>query len=122
MRFKINEIMSNIYGITSKEDYKRIDNMITYIRSYEFGSDKETEKISLDILYMIEDGINNGQSLDEIIGMDDKEFVDEIFKNFKDKSTFGYIIIGACGLIIGFYTLMNYFNFYGFAKPLTFFT
>lgn len=88
MKKDILNILNKLETICEKEDYNRIHNIITYIKSYGFERYSDTEKISLDILYMLEDGIKKGKSVDEIIGDNDKEFVDEIFKNIKKKRYF----------------------------------
>lgn len=88
MKKDILNILNKLETIFEKEDYNRIHNIITYIKSYGFERYSDTEKISLDILYMLEDGIKKGKSVDEIIGDNDKEFVDEIFKNIKKKRYF----------------------------------
>lgn len=70
--------------IRPKEEVDRIKDMLNYIRTSKYPK-KVNENVVLDVLILINDGFENGQSLDEIIGNDDKKFIDEIFLNLNEK-------------------------------------
>lgn len=87
----------------TKDEYKRIADMLIYIRTFNYNK-KINEKVVLDVLTILNDGFENGQTLDEIIGFDDKYFIDEIYMSLNKKpyKIFSPKIIGNIILLIFF--------------------
>lgn len=79
--------------LLTEQENERFTNLCVYIRGG-FYSKKIQDKLILDIGVMIRDGKLNEQTLDQIIGSDDRKFVDEIFKNCGYKKSYKEIIFG----------------------------
>lgn len=65
-------------------ELKRIDNIILFIRSSDYSS-KVQEELLYDILIMLKEAKERGNSIDEVIGSDEKIFLEEVFKNIPHK-------------------------------------
>lgn len=81
---KNNDIRKNFSKIFDKDELKRIDNIILYIRSSEYASNIQ-EEILYDVLIMLKDAKDRGDSIDNTIGDNDEKFLKEIFKNISQK-------------------------------------
>lgn len=79
-----NDLVKSFSNLFSKEDLKRIDDIILYIRSSDYTS-KVQEELLYDILIMLQDAKQDGKSIDDVIGSDDRLFLEEIFKNIPHK-------------------------------------
>lgn len=79
-----NDLIKNFSNFFSKDELKRIDDIILYIRSSDYSS-KVQEELLYDILIMLKDAKQDGKSIDEVIGSDDRIFLEEVFKNIPHK-------------------------------------
>ena len=75
---KIDAMEKRLVG-KDKED---IDNIILYIVSKHTGEENES-KIIIEVLEIVEEGLNRGLGIDEILGDDHKAFVDEIALSYQ---------------------------------------
>lgn len=80
----IRSLREKFYNSCNIEENKKIENIVNYIDSFNYPGNVKND-ILLDVLSMLNDGLENGQNFDEIIGENHREFVDEIFENINKK-------------------------------------
>lgn len=69
------------------KEIEKIENIVKYINSFNYP-EKVKNDVLFDVLSMLNDGFENGQNFDEIIGDNHKEFVDEIYRNLNKRPYF----------------------------------
>ena len=82
-------------------DQERVEKIILYIVSKNLDPYVET-KIIIDVIDIISDGLDRGMSLEEILGDDDKAFVDDIAAEYKKSYKY---LIGSAGGAAAIYML-----------------
>lgn len=71
--------------LISGENKEKYEDLILYMRGSNID-DQQQEIIRSDLIRMILDAQNRGDSIDELIGYDSKEFMDNIIESFEKKS------------------------------------